>query len=171
MRYNRIMRFIFYFITLIIHIFITYHKAFSDNNLIIKGTYRYTYWGLNIYQATLFMDKKCQYPNCDFTLQLHYKRAFGGKAIVERSVNEIDAQRNLDVQTKNTYRIILGKIFPDVKQSDVIQGKMVNGLAMFYLNNQFIGKIDDAPLSKAFFDIWLSPKTSDPDMRQALLGN
>ncbi len=48
---------------------------------------------------------------------------------------------------------------------------MLNGKAIFYLNNKFIGKINDTQLAQYFFDIWLSPKTSDPKMRQALLGN
>jgi hypothetical protein len=168
------MQHIFYYLILIIQIFITYHSAFSwaiSGDIMFRGTYNHTYWGFDVYQATLFMDKKCQYPSCDFILQLNYKRAFDGKDIVERSIDEIDNQHNLNTQTQNTYGIILGKVFPDVQQNDVIQGKMVDGFGVFYLNNQFIGRIDDARLSQYFFDIWLSPKTSEPDMRDALLGN
>jgi hypothetical protein len=170
MPYNRMMQRIFYYIILIIYICITFNQAFS-NDLKIRGTHNYTYYVFDVYQATLFMDKKCHYPQCNFVLQINYKSAFDGIDIVESSIQEINNQHNLDAKTKNIYKGILGKIFPNVKQDDIIKGEMLNGKAIFYLNNKFIGKINDTQLAQYFFDIWLSPKTSEPKMRQTLLGN
>ena len=41
--------------------------------------------------------------------------------------------------------------------------------AVFFYNDQLTGQIDER-LAKAFFAIWLDPKTTQPDLRQALLG-
>jgi hypothetical protein len=38
------------------------------------------------------------------------------------------------------------------------------------LNDKPIGNIDDAEFARAFFAIWLDPKTSEPSLRKQLLG-
>jgi hypothetical protein len=42
--------------------------------------------------------------------------------------------------------------------------------SQFFLNGASIGVIDDANLSRHFFDIWLSEETSKPQLRLQLLG-
>ena len=62
-------------------------------------------------------------------------------------------------------------IFPNVKEGDRIRGVYSPGKsAVFLLNDQSIGRIDDALFARGFFAIWLDPKTSEPKLRQSLLG-
>ena len=152
----------------VFYFFVTLSMAFA-NDMPQRGAYNHTYWGLDVYHARLFMDKECIYPQCDFILELTYKRDFDGTDIVKRSIEEIHAQHDLKPRMQKKYTHILNKIFPNVTEGDIIQGKMINGYAEFYLNNKFIGKLDDTVLSRHFFDIWLSPKTSEPTMRKKLL--
>ena len=63
-------------------------------------------------------------------------------------------------------------IFPDVSEGDVITGIATKeNKSLFYLNGTLIGTVDDKAFTNQFFAIWLSEKTSEPELRQALLGN
>jgi hypothetical protein len=43
--------------------------------------------------------------------------------------------------------------------------------AVFWLNGRLRGEIRDAEFARRFFGIWLSPRTSEPALRSALLGS
>ena len=63
------------------------------------------------------------------------------------------------------------RIFPDVKKGDRLIGVNVPGRgAKFFHNGAPIGEIADIAFARAFFGIWLDPKTSRPDFRRLLLG-
>jgi hypothetical protein len=62
-------------------------------------------------------------------------------------------------------------LFPDVKEGDRLTGEYKPGHgATFYLGDRLLGTIADDAFAAAFFDIWLSPKTSEPGLRAQLLG-
>jgi hypothetical protein len=57
-----------------------------------------------------------------------------------------------------------------VKEGDHITGVYIPGQgAVFFHNDQRTGRLDQT-LAQAFFSIWLDPKTSEPDLRTALIG-
>ncbi len=61
--------------------------------------------------------------------------------------------------------------FPDIVKGDRITGVFEPGVtAKFFFNGQPRGEIRDADFALRFFGIWLSPKTSEPKLRDALLG-
>jgi hypothetical protein len=61
--------------------------------------------------------------------------------------------------------------FPDVKKGDQLIGiHRPDGSASFTLNGKSIGEIRDEEFTRLFFGIWLSPRTSEPKMRNALIG-
>ena len=61
-------------------------------------------------------------------------------------------------------------LFPDVQRGDRITGVHTPGQgARFYLNGQWIGDVADDTFSRRFFGIWLSTKTSQPRLREALI--
>ena len=63
------------------------------------------------------------------------------------------------------------QIFPDVKEGDRITGVQRPGeAARFFVNGQPRGEVRDAEFTRLFFGIWLSPRTSQPRLREALLG-
>ena len=41
----------------------------------------------------------------------------------------------------------------------------------FYFNDNLVGSIEDPMFGPLFVDIWLSEKTSEPKLRQQLLGS
>jgi hypothetical protein len=63
------------------------------------------------------------------------------------------------------------RIFPDIKTGDRLTGRHHPGQgASFFHNGRSIGRIDDPEFASRFFGIWLSPTTSQPEMRITLLG-
>ena len=63
------------------------------------------------------------------------------------------------------------RVVPDVKKGDRVLGIHKPGTgADFWVNGKLVGEIQDAEFARLFFGIWLSPKTSEPQIRTLLLG-
>ncbi len=134
-----------------------------------SGTLRFL--GLRIYDATLWSPRGSWAASQPFALELRYARSFDGAAIAKRSIEEIRGQRRLPETTLARWQAQLAAIFPDVREGDRLIGVRVPGEgATFYRGTQPIGRIDDETLADAFFDIWLAPATSAPELRARLLG-
>jgi len=146
----------------------------SGSGLPLRGQGLYKWYFLQVYEAKLWGEKVEDIYTKPLELELKYKRNFKGEDIVKQSLKEmaphVGENEQLSIEKINS---ILRKIFPDVKEGDVISAKFnpSNGI-IFYLNfNKEIGKISDLELSKKFLDIWLGEKTNAPDLRNQLLGN
>ena len=64
----------------------------------------------------------------------------------------------------------LAAVLPDVQPGERLAGLYQPGLGMrLWRGQQALGAIDDAELARRFFGIWLSPRTSEPGLRSALL--
>ena len=63
------------------------------------------------------------------------------------------------------------QLFVDVHKGDRITGVQVPGVATrIFVNGRLRGEVRDAEFTRLFFGIWLSPATSEPKLRDALLG-
>ena len=63
------------------------------------------------------------------------------------------------------------QIFPDVKAGDRITGiQRPEGLSRFFHNSSLRGEVRDAEFTRRFFGIWLGETTSEPSLRDSLLG-
>nr|WP_244983062.1 chalcone isomerase family protein [Comamonas aquatica] len=129
--------------------------------------------GLRIYGARLWVG-----PGFDaqtfgafpLALELTYHRAFSAQAIAERSVQEIGRQRTLDTQQAARWTAALAQWLPDVQPGDRLTGLYLPGQGMrLWRGGQLLGQLSDADLAQHFFGIWLSPQTSEPRLRSALL--
>ena len=63
----------------------------------------------------------------------------------------------------------MARIFPDVRDGDHLLGVWRPEGAYFYQGERLIGSIRDAEFARAFFAIWLDPRSSAPGLRAALL--
>ena len=62
-------------------------------------------------------------------------------------------------------------IFPDVKKGEQLTGVNLPGVGVdFYYNDRFGGRVADPEFAVAFFSIWLDPRTREPGLREALIG-
>ncbi|MBU25391.1 MAG: hypothetical protein CMD99_05115 [Gammaproteobacteria bacterium] len=141
----------------------------SDLLLLGESRLRVLFW--EIYDASFYATNGVYDPEKPFALSLTYLREFSGSDIAQRSVDEIRSQGFSDESVLASWMVQLDAIFPDVVGGDQITGiSQPSEGTRFFLNGTLIGTITDQNLSRRFFDIWLSKKTSEPGMRESLLG-
>ena len=137
------------------------------------GQSRLTVWGFKIYDAQLWAApgfNADRYARQPLALELTYLRAFEAADIAERSIQEMRRSAAISDAQAQQWRRDMQRVFPDVKVGDRIMGVHRPGMgASFWVNGQASGEILDTEFSELFFGIWLSPKTSEPAMRTALL--
>jgi hypothetical protein len=106
-----------------------------------------------------------------FALEIVYHLEIKGKDIAKRSVEEMKKQGFSDEKKLKNWLILMKNIFPNVKNGSVITGiKTKDNKTIFYSNDSKIGEVKDPEFTKLFFDIWLSEKTSEPKLRNQILG-
>jgi hypothetical protein len=136
-----------------------------------SGQGRMKWFGLHVYDARLFVSGQRLSFEEPFALGLRYARDFEGARIAETSADEI---RRLGFGTPadhRRWREAMAAIFPDVKKGDELTGVSVPGRgALFFHNGQRIGEIADPAFARAFFAIWLDPRTRAADLRERLVG-
>lgn len=133
-----------------------------------SGTMRF--FGLRIYDATLWSPGGVWSANQTYALELVYARSFDGAAIASRSIDEMRAQRAYPDATLARWEQQMRALFPDVKSGDRLTGVRIPGAgAAFYSGPRKLGQIDDETFANAFFGIWLDPATRAPGLRTRLL--
>lgn len=134
-----------------------------------EGTLRW--FGLKVYEARLWTAGGAPDFARPLRLELRYARALRGAAIAERSVEEIARLGFGSPGQRAAWSAAMQGLFPDVAPGDTLAGEHLPGRgARFLRNGAPLGEIADAEFSRAFFSIWLDPRTSAPDLRAALLG-
>jgi hypothetical protein len=139
-----------------------------------RGSGRLSFLGLAIYEARLWVGegfKAEAYEQAPLAIELEYARTLYGTLIAERSLTEMKRVGGIDDAQAESWLASLKKIIPDVAKGDRITGVFRPGeSARFFLNGKALGEVRDAEFARRFFGIWLSPKTSEPKLRLALLG-
>jgi hypothetical protein len=139
----------------------------------LLGKTRLTVWGFKIYDAQLWVEpgfNAAHYASQPLALELTYLRDFEAADIADRSLQEMRRSAAISDVQAQSWRREMQRVFPNVKAGDRILGVHRPGIgASFWVNGQPSGDVLDAEFSKLFFGIWLSPKTSEPAMRAALL--
>jgi hypothetical protein len=130
----------------------------------------YTWAVVTAYEATLWTDAGQWSEQSLFALCLKYNMHFTTQEIVSRSLKEMDGIEALSDAQRKIYETQLTALIPEVKKGDVITALHLPGKgAQFFYNGKHTGNIADTAFADRFFAIWLSPKTSAPDLRTALL--
>ncbi len=142
-------------------------------NLEAKGGGEMTFMMLPVYAAYFYCVERghCGWsPEQPFALQLVYHRSLVGAKIADRSVQEIAKLGYGTSDQRAHWGAQMKAIFPDVVDGDRIVGlNLPQAGARFFYNGKPIGEIPDREFAKAFFAIWLDPRTSEPALRKKLL--
>lgn len=101
--------------------------------------------------------------------KINYLRDVTSKELIKSTIEQWE-HLNIEVSVYKPFIPELNKIWPDIKSGDSLALVVKQNMNAFYYNNKFIGSIDDAEFAKTFLDIWLSEKTSEPELRNSLLG-
>lgn len=140
----------------------------------LTGSARLTYWGFDVYQASLWTDagfRNSEPLQHRFALELRYLRAFKGRDIAKSSIDEMKRLDPFSQEQAERWLRQMQNAFPDVSPGDRITGVNRPGQgARFFFNGKPTPEIADPEFSRLFFGIWFSEKSPKPKIRQALLG-
>lgn len=143
-----------------------------DLRLAGQGTLRM--FGLRIYQVRLFVSPRGlpgdTLTGLPYALDLYYARAFRGADIARRTRTEMEALGQGSPADREQWEAQLLQLFPDVRENDHLSGLYQPDVGtIFLLNGRRIGVMPGDKFARAFFSIWLDPRTAAPAVRQALL--
>lgn len=140
----------------------------------LSGQTLYRYFGFAVYQIRLFVPpqfNRDDYAKSPFALELQYQRDFSGADIAERSLKEMKRASGMTDAQGALWLDKMKALFPNIKEGDKLLGIHQPGVgARFLFNGKPIGEVKDAEFSRRFFGIWLGSSTSEPALRQTLLG-
>lgn len=149
-------------------------RAIPDAHLAGAGALRF--WGFHVYDAQLWVGDAGYVPDrptaAPFALDVRYARHFKGSAIAKTSLDEFERLGSgTEEQRKQWYETLLHMI-PDVQDGQHLTGLFVPSVGLrLYSDGVLLGTIEDPEMARAFFQIWLDPRTRAPDLRAKLLAD
>ena len=146
-------------------------EALPQGRLI--GQARLKVWGFEVYDARLWAPggfSAGSHATSPLALELVYLRDFRATDIAGRSIKEMRRSQPVSDAQATEWSAAMLRVIPDVRKGDRIMALHRPGSgAAFWVNGKASGEIVDAEFARLFFAIWLSPRTSEPQLRQALL--
>ncbi len=135
------------------------------------GYVRFRKFAFHVYDANLWAPDGKWSWQAPFALDIRYARTIKGKALADKSVEEMQRVNAGDDAKRKKWGEAMERLFPDVKDGDRLVGVHFPGKgAHFYNQDKLLGVVNDTEFSEAFFSIWLGTDTSEPSMRKKLLG-
>ncbi len=136
----------------------------------LAGQGPFTWFGLRVYDAELWVGEKGYVPGEPFVLELRYARKLDGIKIAEASADQMAKIGAGSATQRTAWLARMKEIFPDVKEGSRITGVYLPASgARFYLDGKPLASVPDPDFARAFFAIWLDPKTTAGSLRTALL--
>jgi hypothetical protein len=129
--------------------------------------------GFCLYDAALWATRAGTGFDAPFALCLTYRRAIRGERLVAAGLDEIGrlAAAPLSAATRAAWRDDMARAFGDVAPGDTLCGVYLPDQgARFYANDRLTAEVDDPAFARAFFGIWLDPRTRARALRMQLLG-
>ena len=141
----------------------------------VQGEATLRFLGMAIYDATLSVpagfdpDAWTAQP---LALALRYHRGLSGKAIAERSLQEMRRGGAIDEAQAARWLAFMKEALPDVRAGDRIVGRWTpaSGTVSLQVNDAPAREMADREFGTRFFGIWLAAHTSEPALRARLLG-
>ena len=139
-----------------------------------QGQGRFRWFGLTVYDAELLTTQPLrddQWQQQAFGLRLTYARALRGGEIAKSSLQEMEKLGIVPTAQRDAWLQRMTALFPDVNPGDAITGvNLPNRGVRFWRTDRPLGMVEDPAFARAFFSIWLDPKTTAPELRKSLFG-
>ena len=141
----------------------------------LQGGMRFRWFGLHVYDARLWSatplrvdDDLASRP---YALELAYVRRLEGKAIADRSLDEMKRLDTVSPAEAQDWLQAMRMAFPDVAPGDRLVGLHRPGRGVQFLHNgRITGEVGERRFARLFFGIWLSSASREPALRAQLLG-
>ena len=143
------------------------------SNFRTVGEGNYSYWFWDLYHARLssadgrFVDYQQSAP---LQLELTYKRDISKQEFIDATLDQWKIQQGAVLKSHKIWAGELNTLWRDVRKGDKLTAVLSPaGLVQFYFNGEPLGSTTDPAFGSSFFDIWLSEKTTAPELRKQLL--
>jgi hypothetical protein len=136
------------------------------------GTGRHTWWGVRMYDATLWVVGPRWSAAAPHALDIEPGRAVPADTLVKNAIGEMRDLKVGDARQLGIWQAEMKRLIPDVKQGDqIVIFCSDTNRTLSYLNNSSIGTVDDPSFCPAIMSVWLHPQTKHQAMRKSLLGS
>lgn len=142
-------------------------------NATLVGSGHFRWFGFKIYSAKLWSENARFNANSKFALELTYNRSISRKQFIKTTIDEIKRLNGNQISAEKlaTWEKELIPASPDVSSGDELIGVYLPAQGYRVYNKQgLLADIQDPELARAFFAIWLDPRTKDSGLRAQLLG-
>ncbi|GLP95057.1 chalcone isomerase family protein [Paraferrimonas sedimenticola] len=135
------------------------------------GSGEMRWWHFELYHAALYSESGTFEPsNWPQALQITYSRDIAAEDLIDATDEQWE---HLDVSREQRQQWLqeLQQLWPDVQEGDQLTLLVESdGSHQFFHNGQVLGTVNDQQFASAFLDIWLSERSSEPELRQQLIG-
>jgi len=136
------------------------------------GEGRLRWFGLHIYDASLWISGTRWSGEEEFALNIRYARDVKGSRLVQTSADEMRRLGLGDERRIAKWVDEMTRVMPDVRKGEHLTGVNLPGTgAKFYYQGKIVGMIADPEFARAFFAIWLDARTREPGLRKSLIGS
>ena len=134
------------------------------------GSGKYAVLFITAYDAEVWTDAPQWSMNAPFALTLRYHIGFSSDYLVNRTLREMKgvnpALTDADIAR---YRKAMAFFAPASSGDEMSMLYQPGQPVQFFKNGAPTGEVSEPGFAADFFGVWLSPNTSDPDLRKSLL--
>lgn len=149
---------------------VAYTQPYPDQ-LVTVGKARLSFLWFDIYDAEL-MNKRGQFQALKgpLLLKIRYLRDISQQELIAETDKQWNRQQ-VAQELRDQWLARLDQIYPDIRSNDSLAFYMDDlGSGYFYLNQRFIGAIENPDFSRAFLNIWLAENSHYPSLTRQLTG-
>ncbi len=138
--------------------------------LVGEAELKFMFW--SVYYSRLYTaDGGYREGQLPLRMEMEYQLPVKRKALVERTAQEWD-HLGVEQARQEPWLTALRDLWPDLERKDTLTLEVdAGGVSTFFHNGEPLGRIADQAFADRFLAIWLSPDTSRPEVRKALIGS
>ena len=134
------------------------------------GKGRHSWWGIQMYDATLWIVGPQWSATGTHALDLEPSRVVPADTLVKNAIKEMRDLKVGDESKLKTWHAEMTKVIPDVRPGDqIVIFCSDTNRTLVYLNDSSTGEVDDPSFCPAIMSVWLHPQTKHQAMRKSLL--
>ena len=134
------------------------------------GSGKYAVLFITAYDAELWTDAAHWSMDAPFALTFHYHMGFSSDYLITRTLREIrHVNPSLSDADLVRYKKAMAFFAPASSGDEMSMLYQPGQPVRFFKNGAPTGEISEPGFAQDFFGVWLSPGTSDPDLRKSLL--
>lgn len=136
-----------------------------------ETTFTVLFW--DVYTSKL-LTTSGKYPiikkNDSLLFNINYLKKINSDDLIEKTIEQWQ-HLGFTKERYQNYLPILKQMWPNINEGDRLSLLIYQGRSIFYFNEQYLGVINEFEFGDMFLAIWLSDETSQPSLRNELLGN